>query len=40
MFEAELMLRRALKVRYSEAPIAGLRLADSGNEALQRKVAG
>ena len=28
MFEAELMLRRALKVRFSEASIAGLRLAD------------
>ena len=40
MFEAELMLRRALKVRFSEAPIAGLRLADSASEALQRKAVG
>ena len=40
MFEAELMLRRALKGRYSEAPIAGLRLADSATEVLHRKAAG
>ena len=40
MFEAEVMLRRALKVRFSEAPLAGIRLADSATEALQRKAAG
>jgi hypothetical protein len=43
MFEAELMLRRALKARFAEAPLVGLRpAAESGAEAheLQRKVAG
>jgi hypothetical protein len=43
MFEAELMLRRALHARFSEATLVGVRpAADSAAEthALQRKAAG
>jgi DNA-directed RNA polymerase specialized sigma24 family protein len=43
MFEAELMLRRALKARFSDAPLVGIRnAAESGVEThpLQRKAAG
>jgi hypothetical protein len=42
MFEAELMLRRALKARFSDAPLVGLRPAESAAETheLQRKAAG
>jgi hypothetical protein len=45
MFEAELMLRRALKARFSDAQIVGFggfQAAESATEsqALQRKAAG
>lgn len=44
MFEAELMLRRALRARFSEAAamgLEGMRLAaDATGESLQRKAAG
>ena len=43
MFEAEVMLRRALKARFSDAPVVSLRpVADSAVEAhaFRRKIAG
>ena len=46
MFEAELMLRRALKARFSEAPVVdlgtlgGLRPDSAETHGLQRKAAG
>jgi hypothetical protein len=43
MFEAELMLRRALKARFSDAPLIGIRTAAESaveTQPLQRKAAG
>jgi hypothetical protein len=42
MFEAEIMLRRALKARFADAPVAGFTPAESGvsSTLLRRKAAG
>lgn len=41
MFEAELMLRRALKARFAPAPILGVRASEAAEAGLlQRKAAG